>query len=131
MSFMQFLSSTIGQVPVSRVSMGVSYHFIRVNGQRVLLDNGVEGKIWGISPAIELTLGLNKLSINDPGNPDYNFTASMTDLLPRVLLEIPMSTSFLLLIRGGYMFSLSGDGTLFKISYSGLVINVGIRLTTI
>lgn len=131
MSFMQFLKSSLGDVPLSRVSLGVSYHFIRVNGQRVVLDNGVEGKVWGISPAIEVTLGLNKLSVNDAGNPDYNFTASMTDLLPRLLLEIPMSSSFLLLIRGGYLFSISGSGDLFKISYSGFEMNVGFRLTTL
>lgn len=131
MSFMQYLTSSLGQAPLSRVSLGVSYHFIRVNGQRVVLDNGVEGKVWGISPAIELTFGLNKLSINDVDRPDFNFTAAMMDLMPRLILEIPMSSSLLLLVRGGYLFSIGGDGSLFKIGYSGYAINVGFRLTTL
>jgi len=131
MSFMQYATSSLGQMPISRVSMGASYHFVRVNGQRVLLENGVEGKVWGISPAVEVTLGLNKLSINDPGNPGYNFTAALVDVLPRLLLEIPMSSSFLLLIRGGYMFSLTNSGSLFNIKYGGSTINVGFRLTTL
>ena len=131
MSFMEYASSSLGQMPISRVALGASYHFIRVNGQRVLFDNGVESKIWGISPAIELTLGLNKLSINDAGNPGFNFTAALVDLLPRVLLEIPLSSSFLLLIRGGYMFSVSNSGQLFNIKYGGSTINVGFRLTTL
>jgi len=131
MSFMQYLTSSLGTSPVSRVALGVSYHFIRVNGQRVLLDNGVEGKIWGISPALEVSLGLNKLSINDANNKDYNFTAAMYDILPRILLEIPMSASTLLLVRGGYLLSVSSGGSLFNIKYSGMVLNVGFRLTTL
>jgi hypothetical protein len=129
MSFMQYATSSLGNMPLNRVSLGASYHFIRVNGQRVVLDNGVEGKIWGISPAIELTVGLNKLSINDVDNQSYNFTAAFVDLLPRILLEIPLSSSFLLLIRGGYLFSASGS-QLFNIKYAGSTINVGFRLTT-
>ncbi len=131
MSFMQYMSSSLGSVPLSRVALGASYHFIRVNGQRVLLDNGVEGKVWGISPAMEISFGLNKLSTNDLNNPDYNFTAAMFDILPRLLLEIPLSSSTLLLIRGGYLFSLGGDGAIFKVSYSGFAFNVGFRLTTL
>lgn len=131
MSFMQYANSTLGQMSVSRVSMGVSYHFIRVNGQRILLDNGVEGKIWGISPAIEFTAGINKLSINDEKNPSFNFTAALIDFLPRVLIEIPMSSSFLLLIRGGYLFSMGNSSQLFNIKYSGSTINIGFRLTTL
>lgn len=131
MSFMQYASSSLGQMPISRVSLGASYHFVRVNGQRVLLDNGVEGKVWGISPAFEVTLGLNKLSVTDPNNPGFNFTAALVDVLPRLLLEIPMSSSFLLLIRGGYMFSISNSGQLFNIKYGGSTINIGFRLTTL
>ena len=130
MSFMQYATSSLGKMPINRVSLGASYHFIRVNGQRVVLDNGVEGKVWGISPAFELTMGLNKLAINDPTNPSYNFTAAFIDLLPRILIEIPLSSSFLLLVRGGYMFSISGS-ELFNIKYAGSAINVGFRLTTL
>lgn len=131
MSFMQYASSSLGQMPISRVGLGVSYHFVRVNGQRNVLDNGVEAKVWGISPAIELTVGLNKLSVNDESNLNYNFTASFIDLLPRLLLEIPLSSSFLLLVRGGYLMSLGGSSQLFNIKYGGSTINVGFRLTTL
>jgi len=131
MSFMQFETSSLGQIPISRLALGASYHFIRVNGQRTLLDNGVEGKVWGVSPAIECNIGLNKLSINDPANQGYNFTAAMIDVLPRLLLEIPLSSSFLLLLRGGYMASLTNSGKIFNVSYSGTVFDVGFRLTTL
>jgi hypothetical protein len=132
MSFMQFLSSNIGSMPVNRASLGLSYHFIRVNGQRYLIDNGVEAKVWGISPALEMSVGLNKLSISDPKNPlEYNFTAAFVDVLPRLLLEIPLSSSALLLLRGGYMFSATGEGALFNVKYAGTMFSLGFRLTTL
>jgi len=131
MSFMQFINSSLGNVPVSRVALGAAYHFIRVNGQRVVMDDGVEGKMWGVSPAIELSLGFNKISINDPGNPSYNFTAAFIDVLPRLVFEIPLSPSFLLVFKGGYLFSVGSYSDLFDIGYHGYTINAGFRLTTL
>ncbi len=131
MSFMQFIDSSLGRLPISRVGLGVAYHFIRVNGQRVVIDDGVEGKIWGISPAFEVSLGFNKLSISDEKNPSYNFTAAFLDVLPRLVLEIPLSSSFLLLIKGGYLFSMGSYNELFDIGYRGYTIHAGFRLTTL
>lgn len=131
MSFMQYASSSLGQIPMSRIGLGASYHFLRVNGQRIILENGVEAKIWGVSPAIEVTLGINKLSINDPGNPSFNFTASFMDLLPRMVFEIPMSSTFLLLLRTGYIFSIGGSNDFFTVKYDGFTMNIGFRLTTL
>jgi hypothetical protein len=129
LSLMQFENSNIGKVPLTRIALGASYHFIRINGQRILLDNEVEAKQWGISPAIELTIGISKLSINDNGG--TVFTASFIDVLPRFLLEIPLSSSFLLLLRAGYLTSVSGGGSIYSIKYSGGVYDIGFRLTTL
>ncbi len=131
MSFMQYINSSLGRIPISRFGLGVAYHFIRVNGQRVVMDDGVEGKIWGVSPAVELSLGFNKISINDAGNPSYNFTAAFIDLLPRLVVEIPISASFLLVMKGGYLFSVGSYNDLFDIGYHGFTINAGFRLTTL
>jgi len=130
-SFTQFMSSNLGSTPFNRVALGISYHFIRVNGQRVVLDNEVEGKVWGISPALELSLGVNKLSIKDPSDPNFDFTSSLVDLLPRVLVEIPLSSNSLLLLRGGYYTTLSTNGQFYDVRAHGLVMSLGLKLTTL
>ncbi len=128
LSFTQLQSSNIGNVPLSRLALGASYHFFRVNGQRVIMDTDVESKIWGVSPALEVTIGVNKLSINDSAN--FQFTSSLIDLTPRVLVEIPITSNLLLMVRGGYYLTLLSGSTPFKINLSGMVLNAGFKLTT-
>ena len=131
MSFMQYESSNLGPIPLSRIAFGASYNFIRVNGQRVLLDNGVESKVWGVSPSVEVSLGLTKLSIQDPSNKQFNFSAALLDVLPRLIVEIPVNTTIILMLRGGYQFSFGGSDQFFKIGYTGTTIDLGFRLTTL
>ena len=130
-SFAQFMTSNLGSTPFNRVSLGVAYHFLRVNGQRVLMDNEVEGKVWGISPALELSLGVNKLSIKDPSDANFDFTSSLVDLMPRLLVEIPLSSNYLLLLRGGYYTTLSTNGQFYDIKAHGMVLSLGLKLTTL
>jgi hypothetical protein len=130
-SFAQFMTSNLGSAPFNRVSLGVSYHFLRVNGQRVVMDNEVEGKIWGISPALELSLGVNKLSIKDPSDANFDFTSSLVDFMPRLLIEIPLSSNYLLLLRGGYYTTLSTNGQFYDIKAHGMVLSLGLKLTTL
>ncbi|MBS1959203.1 MAG: hypothetical protein JST80_07030 [Bdellovibrionales bacterium] len=130
LSFTEVASSNYGSMPLTRIGLGASYHFIRVNGQRVVLDNQVEGKIWGVSPALELTFGLTVLSIKDTLNKNVDFTSSMIDMMPRLLVEIPVSSSFLLMLRAGYLKTLMGGG-LYKVTYSGSMFSIGFKLTTL
>jgi hypothetical protein len=127
-SFLQFQTSNLGNVPLSRMALGASYHFFRVNGQRVIMDTDVESKIWGVSPALEVTLGVNKLSINDSKN--FQFTSSLIDLTPRILVEVPLTSNVLLMLRAGYFLTLMSGTSPYKINLSGLVLNAGIKLTT-
>jgi hypothetical protein len=129
LSFSQFQTSNVGEVPLTRLAIGGSYHFFRVNGQRLILDSEVESRVWGVSPALELTLGINKLSIND--TQDFQFTSSLFDLTPKLLVEIPLSAKFLLMIRGGYFMTLYSSTSPFKINLSGMVFNLGFKLTTL
>ncbi len=126
--FTQFQTSTLGPSPLSRVALGASYHLFRINGQRVILDNQVEGKVWGVSPALELSVGLSRLSVNGGG---LDFTAGLIDAIPRLLIEVPMSTSFLLMFRVGSYLTVSGSSSQYKISLSGTVFNLGFKLTTL
>ena len=130
-SFAQFMTSNLGSTPFNRVSLGVAYHLLRVNGQRVLMDNEVEGKVWGISPAIEFSLGVNKLSIKDPSDANFDFTSSLIDFMPRLLVEVPLSSNYLLLIRGGYYTTLSTNGLFYDIKAHGMVLSLGLKLTTL
>jgi hypothetical protein len=131
-SFTQFATSNIGSRPLTRLSFGGSYHFLRMNGQRMILDNQVEAKSWGISPAFELTIGLSYLSINDPDNSNFVFTTSKIDVSPRLLIEIPASPSFLIVVRVGILKSLSSGGgaSRYDVNYGGLIANLGFKLTT-
>jgi hypothetical protein len=131
-SFAQFATSNLGNQPLTRIAFGGSYHFIRMNGQRIVLDNQVEGKSWGISPALELTVGLSYLSFTDPEDTNFFGTASILDVIPRLLIEIPASPSFLIMFRVGYMKSLSmfGGASKFAIDYAGVIVNLGVKLTT-
>ncbi len=132
LSFSQFETSNLGSTPLTRVALGGSYHFFRINGQRVILDSDVESKVWGISPAIELSLGISKLSIKDPQNSNLDFAASVIDFLPRILIEFPVSSNFLLMFRGGYYTTLSTSKSQFyDIGLSGMIVNIGIKLTTL
>jgi hypothetical protein len=128
-SFTQWQTSNLGTSPMSRIAFGASYHLFRINGQRLILDNQVEGKVWGVSPALELSIGLNRLSVND-GN-SFNFTAGIIDAIPRLLIEIPVSSTFLIMLRAGTYLTLQGSNALYKISLSGTVLNVGFKLTTL
>lgn len=130
-SFTQLVGSNLGPSPFSRLALGVSYHLFRINGQRVLLDNQVESRVWGISPALELSIGINKLTINDPDAKNFNFAASLLDAVPRVLIEIPMSSTFLLMLRAGSYVTLLGKNADYNIKLSGLLLNVGFKLTTL
>ena len=130
-SFLELLTSNLGEIPISRLSIGASYHFLRVNGQRVLLDNQVESRVWGISPAIELSLGITKVTIKDPNVANFNFAASLLDVMPRLLIEVPITSSFLLMLRAGPYLTLKGANTVYDIKMKGLIINVGFKLTTL
>ena len=129
LSFAQYQSSNIGDVPLTRLGIGGSYHFFRVNGQRMLMDTDVESKVWGVSPALEVTLGINKLSINDSAS--FHFTSSLVDITPRLLVEVPMTSSLLLMLRAGYFATLLSSSSPYKIKLSGLVLNLGFKLTTL
>jgi hypothetical protein len=128
-SFSQFQTSNVGDVPLTRLAIGGSYHFIRVNGQRLILDSEVESKVWGISPAVELTFGINKLSIND--TEDFQFTSSLFDMTPKLSVEIPISSKILLILKGGYFLTLFSSSSPFKINLSGSLFNLGLKLTTL
>ncbi|MBU6154943.1 MAG: hypothetical protein KGP28_11620 [Bdellovibrionales bacterium] len=129
LSFSQFQTSNVGEIPLTRLAIGGSYHFIRVNGQRLILDSEVESKVWGISPAIEVMLGINKLSIND--TEDFQFTSSLFDLTPKLTVEIPVSSKVLLILKGGYFLTLFSSTSPFRINLSGSVFNLGFKLTTL
>ena len=129
-SFTQFLSSTQGPTPITRFAIGGSYYFIRVNGQRVILDNQVEGRVWGVSPAFEFSTGINVLAVKDQNNGSYDFNASIFDVLPRVRIEIPLSTTVMALFRLGYLMSLSNSNQNYTISYKGMVASLGITLSS-
>jgi hypothetical protein len=92
------------------------------------MDTDVESKIWGVSPALEVTLGVNKLSINDTAN--FQFTSSLIDLTPRILVEVPLTSNILLMLRAGYFLTLMSGTAPYKIDLSGMVLNAGIKLTT-
>ena len=130
-SFMQFQNSNLGNAPISRVGFGISYYLLRINGQRVVLDNQVEGKVWGVAPALELTFGVNKLSVKDPSNANLDFTAGLLDAVPRLLIEIPLSSTFLLMLRAGTYMTLKGSTTQYNIKLTGGIFNIGFKLTTL
>ena len=88
----------------------------------------MESKVWGVSPALEVTVGVNKLSINDSVN--FQFTSSLIDITPRILVEVPITSNLLLMLRGGYFLTLMSGSVPYKINLSGMVLNAGIKLTT-
>jgi hypothetical protein len=130
-SFLQFQTSTLGVAPISRIAFGLSYYLFRINGQRIILDNQVEGKVWGIAPALELSFGITKLSVKDPNDVNLDFTAGLLDAIPRLLIEIPLSSSFLLMLRAGTYLTLKGSTSQYSIGLSGGVFNIGFKLTTL
>ncbi len=128
-SFTQFENSNVGQIPFTRFAVGGSYHFFRINGQRVIMDSQVESKSWGVSPALELTIGMTKLSIND--SVSFHPTVSIMDALPRIVIEVPGSHSFLFLFKVGSYMTVSGKNQQYNFQVSGLIMTFGFKLTTL
>lgn len=132
-SFYQLASSSMKTpIPFGRLAIGGSYHFIRMNGQRIVLDNQVEGRSWGVSPALELSVGLTRLTVEDPDRSNTQFTTAVIDMFPRLLFEIPLTPSFLLMVRAGYFFPIvyKNASAEYDIYYSGYSFMVGGKLAT-
>lgn len=132
-SFYQLMSSSMNTpMPLGRIALGAVYHPFRMNGQRIVLDNQVEGKSWGISTAIELSVGITRLSIEDPELAQTQFTTALIDLLPRLLFEIPITPRFLLILRGGYFvpFIYKNKEASFQVYYQGYTFSVGGKLAS-
>lgn len=131
--FTQFQDSNLGSLPLTRLGLGFAYYPLKLNGQRMIMDNGVEAKSWGVTPGIELGIGLNKLSIKDPAPPSgvADFSASLADITPRLVVEIPISPSVVIVARGGYFVALplSSEGT-YKIGLTGMMASLNLRLST-
>jgi hypothetical protein len=72
---------------------------------------------------------MTKLSINDSAA--FHPTVSILDALPRLLIEIPASPTFLMMFRVGSYVTVSGKNQQFIFSVSGVILSIGVKLTTL
>lgn len=127
LSFSEMVTGPAGNLPFVRLGLGYRYYVLGLNGQRIVLDNDTDGRIWAPTPFIGLTFGLATLSIAE--GQSY-FNASMVDGTVRLGAEIPIGSSWVLLGQFHYINSLAlvGSSTDIDVSYSGIGIFAGLRL---
>ncbi|HRO68160.1 MAG TPA: hypothetical protein PL182_11395 [Pseudobdellovibrionaceae bacterium] len=120
MSFFQLFEADGRKMPMTRFSLGGRWYVKGHNGERTILDQGVEGRLWRSTPFLGLSFGLANISV-EPLN------ASVFEVSPRFGVEIPLSAQVFLqgqlsLLTGTSM-GASEDRSL---SYQGLSVLIGI-----
>jgi hypothetical protein len=120
LSFAELLRTDEGSLTFTRLSLGSRWYPRGMSGGRLIIDNDVTARVWSASPFIGLGIGLSTMSIKE-----YN--ASFIDVGPKVGVEVPLSSSLLLLGQFTFTSSLSGNGAESKsVTYSGANVMVGV-----
>lgn len=125
-SFYEIFKSDEGDLSFSRFAIGGKYYPTGLNGQRLILDNEVEAKLWKASPYVGLFFGISNTSVKE-----YN--ASAFDLTPRLGVEIPATAKLIMLAQFEFFSSLAQGGSSSgakSFSYTGFGALIGIRVTS-
>ncbi len=139
LSFNEIVNSNLGNMPYTRLGLGVRWYPLGLNGQRIILDNQVVAKKWEPSPFMALSAGLASMSVVSTVESDKeHFNAAMVDYFFKFGNEIPIAADWLLIGQLGYLFgsssAASSDSAInlknTSLQYSGMVIFCGVKLTT-
>ncbi len=89
MHFSELLKSEEVLLPLTRFAAGYRFYPMGFNGTRVILDNGVTGRVWKSTPYVGLDFGLVNISI-------ASFNASVVEVSPRFGVELPLADKLML-----------------------------------
>lgn len=121
LTFNELLGSGGQQIPFTRISAGLRYYFLGLNGQRWIYDSRSEAKIWRPTPFVGFSLGLSNLSVD-------SFNASFLDTSLRGGVEIPIAADTLLIGQVAIGSSLSSSGEVdTAVGYQSFSLFAGIR----
>ena len=132
-SMSEMFESNFGTIPYTRFGIGPRWYIRGINGNRVLLDNQVQGRLWKPSPFIGLQLGFGSLSLEDGADVQLksDFNAAVIDTTLEIGLETPVSANMVFIGHFSYLMSAlsSSDETRPALSYSGIQLFVGLKMT--
>ena len=132
LEFLETLSSNQGPMAWSRFGFGAKYYPSGFNSQRVIFDNRVEGMFWRPAPYVGWGLGLSSLSVSNIGGLSGYLNASVADLILKAGAEVVLTTSLFLTGEVNMITGLSSKGsrTNYDISYSGLGVYMGLKISS-
>lgn len=120
MTFSEILSAAGKQIPLAMFSAGFRYYPSGFNGYRLILDQGVQAKVWKATSFMGMNLGIANVSIDE-------LNASVIDISPRFGVELPISSSTMaqaqLVLQTA---SSSGTSEQTAIKYTGISAYLGI-----
>lgn len=131
MSFFELLEAQGQKLPFTRWAAGVRYYPAGFNGSRLIIDQGIEAKVWRATPFIGFNIGISNISIKTDSattsNPDGAVNMSLLDLSPRFGIEMPITSDSLMQAQLALNSSMEGSSNQNrKASYSGLTASIGI-----
>lgn len=118
-SFSELLQSDGKTVPMSQLGIGYRYYPLGFNGSRVVLDQGVIGRIWKSTPFLGLNLSMVNISVEE-------FNASLVAISPRFGVELPISSSIFLQASLVFNTASSTGSSERSVSYSGFSALLGL-----
>lgn len=126
-SITEFLSSTLGTLPYTRLAFGAKWYVLGLNGRRVIYDNQVQGRLYKPAPFIEMTLGISSLAV-DAGS-DGEFNAALYDIALSAGVEIPIAATWLLIGKFNYLLAIpaAGGENTQALDYSGILMFAGVK----
>lgn len=133
LNFTESLKSNVGELTFTRIGMGARWYLFGFNGDRMVLDSSVEGRVIRPAPFLSLSLGSTTLSV-----PTLNldsrqyFNAMSFDLDFRAGIEVPLNHNYYLVAQLGTLAGIPTYNQLTKenLSYQGLNIYAGFKATS-
>lgn len=131
MSFFEILEAQGQKMPFTRWAAGVRYYPAGFNGSRLVIDQGVEAKVWRATPFIGLNGGISNISVHggstSTNTTDGDVNVSVLDLSPRFGIEMPITSTSLMQAQLALNSSLqSSTNSNRTASYDGLTASIGI-----
>ncbi len=118
-SFSELLQGEGKTVPMSQLGLGYRYYPLGFNGSRVILDQGVIGRIWKSTPFLGLNVSMVNISVEE-------FNASLIAISPRFGVEMPISSSLFLQASLVFNTASSTGSSDRAVSYSGFSALLGL-----
>ncbi len=128
-NFAEVVKDGFTNISYTRMGLGARWYFFGFNGQKLIIDNQTSGLILRPTPYIGSGVGMSNFSITEGGPGDFN--ASNLDLTIYAGLEVPLTSTFLLMLQAQGLTNItSSEEEGRNISYLGFSFHAGIKVSS-